>query len=472
MPKRRKESVVTAAVDYGRYSYWLETCGDDLTPLAPLHGSTDADVAILGAGFTGLWTAYYLLERDPSLRVVIVERDIAGFGASGRNGGFLSASFPYPLTRLEREFGRDTARETYLIMKRAVDEVLRVLQVEGIDAHQHQGGSLRFARAPQQVKAIDSDYATYQRLGLGDYVQLLGGDEVSRRVNVSNVIRGIYHPSNAIIQPARLARGLARAVERKGGVIYERTEALDYEPGVNPRLITSRGDVRARAVVLAGEAYLSRLPKLRRSIAPFHSLITITEPLSDEQWSAIGWANRETIGTTQYNVNYHSRTRDGRIAFGGLGAPYFFNSRIQDLWNPDFPVYDRLRKMAVEWFPALAGVRFTHAWGGPFGMPRDRMPAMSYDPATGLAWACGYTGQGVTTANVSGQVLAALMTGGESDLLALPSVNHRQPDWEPEPLRWMGIRFIQSGYDEIERRAELTGQPPTGRSFAERYGWR
>jgi glycine/D-amino acid oxidase-like deaminating enzyme len=458
--------------DYGRYSYWLENSGDDLTPRPPLDGSVDVDVAILGAGYTGLWTAYYLLDRDPSLRVTVVERDIAGFGASGRNGGFLSASFPYPLGRLEREFGRDTARETYLVMKRAVDEVHRVLETEGIDAHQHRGGSLRFARAPQQLKAIDSDYALYQRLELGDYVELLSGDEVRQRVNVTSVIRGIYAPSSSVVQPARLARGLARAVERKGGTIYEQTEVLDYEAGANPRFVTARGDVRARTIVLAGEAYLSRLPKRRRSIAPFHSLMTITEPLSDAQWAEIGWDNRETIGTTQYNVNYHQRTTDGRIAFGGLGAPYFFGSRIQDLWNPEFPVYDKLRRLAVEWFPVLEGVRFTHAWGGPFGMPRDRMPAMSYDPTIGLAWACGYTGQGVTTANVSGQALSALITGQDSDVLRLPSINHRQPNWEPEPARWMGIRFIQSGYDEIERRAEITGQPPTGRSFAERYGWR
>jgi glycine/D-amino acid oxidase-like deaminating enzyme len=458
--------------DYGQYSYWLASCGEDLAPRPGLDGSIDVDVGILGAGFTGLWTAYYLLQREPSLRVAIVEHEIAGFGASGRNGGAMSASFPYSLARLEKRYGRDTARAMYLTMKDSVDEIFRVMETEGIDAHQHCGGSMRFARGSHQLKAIDSDLATHQRLGLGDYVEPLGASEIRERVNVTDVIRGIYHPHNSVIQPARLARGLARAVERKGATIYERTQVLDWEAGDDTRLITDRGDVRATAIVLAGEAYLSQLPQARRSVAPFHSLLTITEPLTDEHWSEIGWENRETIGTTQYNVNYHQRTEDGRIAFGGLGAPYFFGSKIRDLWNPEFPVYEKLRNLAVEWFPVLKSVRFTHAWGGPFGMPRDRMPSMSYDPDTGLAWACGYTGQGVTTANLAGRVLADLITGTYSDLVHLPPVNYRIRQWEPEPLRWSGISFIQSGYDEIERRAERTGEPPTGRSIAERIGWR
>jgi glycine/D-amino acid oxidase-like deaminating enzyme len=458
--------------DYGRYSYWLDSCGDDLTPRPPLDGSVTVDVAILGAGFTGLWTAWYLLERDPSLNVAIVEQAIAGFGASGRNGGVVGASFPYSLDRLEQDYGRDVARTVYLAMKESVDEIFRVATEQGIEADQHRGGGLRFARAPHQVPAIDDAFASYVRLDLERYVDLLDGPAIQSRVNVTNVIRGIFNPDHAVIQPAKLARGLARALERKGVTIYEETRVLDWEPGDEPRLMTDRGDVRATAIVLAGEAYLSQLQKTGRALAPFHSLMTVTEPLSDAQWADIGWENRETIGTTQYNVNYHQRTADGRIAFGGLGAPYFFGSKIRDLWDPTFPVYAKLRQLAVEWFPVLQGVRFTHAWGGPFGMPRDRMPTMGYDPDNGVAIACGYTGQGVTTANLSGRVLADLLTGTQSDLTFLPPVRHQIRNWEPEPLRWTGIRFIQSGYDEIERRAERTGKPPSGRSIAERIGWR
>lgn len=457
---------------YRDRSYWLDAIGDDLSPRPALDGSTDVDVAILGAGFTGLWTAWYLMQRDPSLKVAIVEQAIAGFGASGRNGGATSASFPYSLGRLETDYGRDIARATYFAMKQSLDDILRVAEEEGIDAHQHRGGSMRFARGPHQLPAVDSALQTYHRLGLDEHIQALSADEIRNRVDVTNVIRGYNQPSGAVIQPARMVRGLADAVERKGTTIYEETRVLDWATGEHPKLMTTRGDVRAKVIVLAGEAYLSQLPKTKRSVAPFHSLMTVTEPLSDNQWAEIGWENRETIGTTQYNVNYHQRTGDGRIAFGGLGAPYFFGSQIQDRWTPDHPIFGALRQLAVDWFPVLRDVTFTHVWGGPFGMPRDRMPSMTFDDANGIAWSRGYTGQGVTTANLAGRILADLITRTDSDLLQLPSVNHRSPDWEPEPLRWTGIRFIQSGYNEIERRAEQTGKPPTGLSIAERIGWR
>ena len=458
--------------NYHRYSFWLDACDEPLTPRPSLDGSTEVDFAVLGAGFTGLWTAYHLLDREPSLNVAVLEQAIAGFGASGRNGGATSASFPYSLGRLEKDYGRDIAHRTYFAMKDSLDDIFRVMEQEGIDAHQHRGGSMRFARATHQVRAINSTIDTYRRLGLEEHAQELSADEVKRRVNVSDVMRGVYHPGNAVIQPARLARGLARSVERKGGTIYEETRVLDWKTGERPRFMTTHGDVRARVIVLAGEAYLSQLPGTARSVAPFHSLMTVTEPLTDSQWSEIGWENRETIGTSQYSVNYHQRTADGRIAFGGLGAPYFFRSEIRDLWDPAHPIFGKLRQLAVEWFPVLRDVRFSHAWGGPFGMPRDRMPSMTYDPLAGVAWSRGYTGQGVTTANLAGRVLADLITFQRSELLELPPVNHRSPDWEPEPLRWAGIRFIQSGYDEIERRASETGNPPSGRSIAERIGWR
>jgi glycine/D-amino acid oxidase-like deaminating enzyme len=458
--------------DYRRYSYWLDACGEDLTPRPHLDNSTTVDVAILGAGFTGLWTAWYLLERDPSLSVAIVEQAIAGYGASGRNGGATSPSFPYSLPRLEKEYGADVARATYAAMKDSFEEILRVAEAEGIDADQHRGGSMRFAREPYQLKAVDSSLESYQRLGLSDHVQLLTAEEIRERLNVTNVIRGVYHPGAAVIQPAKLARGLARAVERRGATIYEETRVMDWETGPRPRLMTTHGDLHARVIVLAGEAYLSQLQKTARAVSPFHSLMTVTEPLTGAQWAEIGWENRESVGTTQYNVNYHQRTGDGRIAFGGLGAPYFFGSKIRDLWDPNHQVFARLRKLAVDWFPVLKDVQFTHAWGGPFGMPRDRMPSMVYDRSEGIAWARGYTGQGVTTANLAGRVLTDLITETDSDLLRLPPVNHRSPDWEPEPLRWTGIKFIQSGYDELERQAERTGIPPSGRSIAERIGWR
>lgn len=456
--------------DYTTYSFWLGTAGDDLTPRPALDGSIDADVAILGAGYSGLWTAYYLLRRDPSLRVVVVEREIAGFGGSGRNGGWCSSGFPMSLGLLETRFGRDAARAVHGAMVESVDEVGRVCAAEGIDAHYVKGGALRLARGAHQRPIIERSLATYTRLGLGDGYRLLNAEETAARIRVAGAQGALASTACARIHPGRLVRGLARAVERLGGTIYEGTAVTGYTTGAHPALHTATGDVRARTIVLAGEAYLSQLPPLRRQLIPVYSLIVLTEPLSDDQWAAIGWEGHECVSSNRYTVDYLSRTADGRILFGGRGAPYHYNSQIADEYDRHGPTHEMLRQLTREWFPVLRDVRFTHAWGGPLGMPRDWLPTMSYDRPGGVATARGYTGQGVATANLSGRVLADLITGTDSPLTALPTVGHHSPDWEPEPLRWLGIRYVQRGYLRIDAEAERSGTPPTGKTLAERLG--
>ena len=456
--------------DYRSYSYWLETAGEELHPRPSLPGPTAADVAVLGAGFTGLWTAYYLLKGDPSLRVVVLEAETAGFGASGRNGAWCNAAFPVTPGELARRFGADAARDLLLQMRGAVDEVGRVAEAEDIDAQFFRGGQLRIARGPAQVPGIESSYESLKALGLDDGLELLDREETAGRVRVTGAEGGLFSPNCATIHPAKLARGLARAVERLGGEIFEGTPVTDFETGSNPRLATGAGDVRARTVVLAGEAYLARLRKLRRQVLPIYSLIVLTEPLSEEQWATIGWEGRECVASSRYTVDYLSRTADGRILFGGRGAPYHYGSRIEDEYDLHGPTHEMLRRTAREWFPALRGARFTHAWGGPLAMPRDWMPTMSYDPSEGLATARGYTGQGVATANLSGRTLSDLILGRETDVTRLPTVNHRQRSWEPEPLRWLGARFVQRGLMRADDRAERTGEPPTGKTLAERLG--
>jgi glycine/D-amino acid oxidase-like deaminating enzyme len=454
--------------EYRTYSFWLETAGDDLVPRPPLRGSADADVAILGAGFTGLWTAYYLLQKDPSLRVAVLEAEIAGFGASGRNGAWCNGAFPVTPGELARRFGDEAARDLLLEMQGAVAEVGRVAEREDIDAGYFRGGQLRIARGESQVPAIEASYESLRALDLADDHQLLGAEETAKRIRVTNARASLYSPHCATIHPARLARGLARVVERLGGEIFEQTRVTDYETGGRPRLVTAAGDVRADTIVLAGEAYLARLKKLRRQVLPVYSLIVLTEPLSESQWEEIGWEGRECVASTRYTVDYLSRTADGRILFGGRGAPYHFGSRIDDEYDRHEPTHHLLRRNARQWFPVLKGARFTHAWGGPLAMPRDWMPTMSYDPETGVATARGYTGQGVATANLSGRTLSDLILRRDTSITRLPSVNHEPRPWEPEPLRWLGARYVQRGLMKVDDRAEKTGDPPTGRSLAER----
>ncbi len=454
--------------DYRRYSYWLETCDDDLTPRPPLPGTVDADIAILGAGYSGLWTAYYLLKRQPSLRVVIVEREIAGFGASGRNGAWCTSGFPTSLGRLAERYGRDAAVATYRAMAGAVDEVGRVAAAEGLDIHWTKGGALMVARGAHQRPVIEATVRTFERLGLGDRVALLDKAQTDERVRITHTVGALLMRDTATIHPGRLVRGLARVVERMGATIYEQTPVTGYTTGAYPVLHTDRGHVRARTIVLCGEAYLSQLPPLRRQLIPIYSLITLTEPLSEADWREIGWEGRECIDSCRLTVDYLSKTLDGRILFGGRGAPYHFGSAIRDEFDRHGPTHHMLQHHVRTWFPCLKDVRFTHTWGGPLGWPRDFMPTIGYDPRLNLATSRGYTGNGVATANLGGRILADLITGVDSEVTQLPWVNHHSRNWEPEPFRFLGVRYVQRAFLKLDEQAERTGQPPSGKSLAER----
>jgi glycine/D-amino acid oxidase-like deaminating enzyme len=462
--------VIGAVKDYGQVSYWLATCGDDLAPRPPLDGSASADVAILGAGYTGLWTAYYLLRADPSLRVVLLERDIAGFGASGRNGGWCAPGLNISLGRLERLHGPEPARQAYAAVWDAVDEVGRVAQAEGLDIDWRRGGELIVSRGPHETPALAAELRELERFGFGERARLLSASELGERVRIAGAEGALYMPDAAAIQPARLARGLARVVERLGGTIHEQTTVTEFSPssrGRRPRLVTDGGTVTADVVVLAGEAYLTRLRPLHRALVPVWSLIVLTEPLPDAAWAQIGWQAHELIGSPRNTVVYMSRTVDGRLLFGGRGAPYRFGSPIRDEYDRHEPTHEMLRRLAREWFPALRDYGFSHAWGGPLGMPRDWHPTISFDPRSGVASARGYVGHGVSTANLAGRTLAELILGQATERTSLLLVNHRSPNWEPEPLRWLGIRFTQSRLERVDRIAERTRRPPRGRSLEE-----
>jgi glycine/D-amino acid oxidase-like deaminating enzyme len=461
-------AVRAATPAYAAYSYWLETCGDDLSPRPALDGSIDVDVAILGAGYTGLWTAYHLLKRDPSLRVAILERRIAGFGASGRNGGWVSSKLNISLDAVARMYGRDQAQALQRALYDTVDEIGRVCAAERIEAGFARTGALFVARHPYQVPMMREYASMFDRFGFGDLQEILDAEAAGRRVRVKGTLGAWHCPQYARVHPARLARGLARAVERLGGRIYEETEVTEIVRGGRPVLRTARGDARARAIVLAGEAYLSRLPGLRRSVLPVYSLIVLTEPLSAAQWAEIGWQGRECLASFRISIDYLTRTDDDRILFGGRGAPYRFASAIADDYDRDAATHEMLRRLTRDWFPCLKDARFTHAWGGPLGMPRDWMPAVSFDRSSGVASARGYTGHGVAASNLAGRALADLLAERTTPLTSLPIVGHRSPAWEPEPLRWLGVRYIQRAFARMDDAGERTGRAPDGRSLAER----
>ncbi|MCZ3389864.1 MAG: FAD-binding oxidoreductase [Actinomycetia bacterium] len=445
---------------YRRLSLWHDlahAAGDDFVPRAALPGSVDADVAIVGAGYTGLWAAHTLLERDPTLRVVVIEREVAGFGASGRNGGWASAIFPTPWKRIARDSSRDAARRMQHALNDTVDVIGEVAAKEDIDCHYAKGGILSTARNQAQWIRAQGEVASAREWGFGaDFLQLLDANETAERVGVSNALGATFTPHGAAIQPAMLNRGLAVAVELQGATIYEQTPATSVEPGI---VRTPFGDVRAEIVVRATEGYTPDLPGMARDIVPMYSLMVATEPLPEDVLASIGLASRATFSDKRHLRIYGQRTADGRLAFGGRGAPYHYGSRIDPAFDHDAGVHQMLREILVDLFPVLHDSEFTHAWGGNLGIPRDWFPSVGFDRRTGFAWAGGYVGDGVTTACLAGRTLGDLITDTDSELVTLPWVGRRSQKWEPEPLRWTGVNAVTQLMAQGDRSEARTGKP-------------
>jgi glycine/D-amino acid oxidase-like deaminating enzyme len=400
------------------------------------------DVCIVGAGFTGLWTAHSLALADPTLRIVVLEREVAGFGASGRNGGWCSALFATSDSALARRHGMDAMHAMRRAMNETVDVVGATAASEGIDCHFQKGGTVDLVRSEAQKERALAALEESRSLGFGeDDLRWLGREEARALVGAVGTIGATFTPHCAAIQPALLAHGLADAIERRGVRLFEHSEVLDIRTAglSGPSVVTAEGTVRADVVVRATEAWTATLPGSERDVVPVYSLMVATEPLSPDFWEAAGLGGRPTFADHRHMIIYGQRTADDRIAFGGRGAPYHYGSAVRPAFDSDRSVHTLLRQTLVELFPDLAGARFSHAWGGPLGIPRDWHSSVGYDRTTGLAWAGGYVGDGVATTNLAGRTLGDLITGKDSDLTRLPWVNHHSPRWEPEPLRWLGV---------------------------------
>jgi glycine/D-amino acid oxidase-like deaminating enzyme len=444
---------------YAGLSWWHESAGYEWAPRPSLPGDRDADIVVVGAGFTGLWTAYYLARADPSLRVVVLEAEVAGFGASGRNGGWCSALFPKSLASLAGlgPGGREGALAQHAAMRETVDEVGRALVEEGIDAHYAKGGTVVLARTPAQLTRARAEVEEASTWGRDeDDLRLLGADEARAVLGATSVLGATYTQDCAAVHPARLVTGLAAAVERLGVTIHERTRVTAIEPG---RARTSHGVVRADVVVRATEGYTPSLSGRRRDVAPVYSLVVATEPLPAPVWDEIGLRRRETFSDHRHVIVYGQRTADDRLVFGGRGAPYHLGSAIRPDFDRDERVFAALRRTLVELFPVLATTTFTHAWGGALGVPRDWCASVGLDRSTGLAWAGGYVGDGVSTTNLAGRTLRDLLLGHDTDLTRLPWVGHRSRRWEPEPLRWLGINAGLRAMRVADVEERLTRRP-------------
>lgn len=438
-------------------SFWWDSLPDELrSPLGEaLTSDADADVAIVGAGYTGLWTAYHLQRHDPSLRITLIDAHEAGFGASGRNGGWASALFPVEREAIARDHGREAARATTTTMIESVADLGRTVAAEGWTVDWAHGGTIVAARTPLQVQRAREEVEDAAAWGL-DAPTLLDRSQASAIMRPTDLLSATYTPHCAALHPARLVRLLARTVVERGATLFEHSPVHRIEPGA---VRTVDRTVRARYVIRATEGYTARLRGFRRVLAPVYSLMLATEPLPARVWDEIGLDGRATFSDGRHLIIYGQRTADDRIAFGGRGAPYHFGSDIDPANDRDPRIHRALWATLLDLFPVLTDYRVTHTWGGPLGVARDWWPSCGVDRDSGLGWSGGYVGDGVTTSFLGGRTLADLILGVDSPRTHLPWVGHRSPRWEPEPLRWLGVNAglqVMSRADSVEERRGTT----------------
>ncbi|MGD8579899.1 MAG: FAD-binding oxidoreductase [Lysobacterales bacterium] len=423
---------------YRQLSFWHESLPEDLEARPALQGSHDADVAIVGAGYTGLWAAYYLKRLEPSLDIRLVEAETAGYGASGRNGGWCAAY----LSGIDHWLGQVDSRAAALRLQRLMFETVRDVGEasarEGIECHYDRSGGLEIATNEEQLRRLRLEREHLRALGFGedDYRWLEGGD-LSAIPRIRGARAAIHMPHAAAVHPARLARGLAAAVERLGVRIYEHSPA---NRAGNGEVITRGGRILAKHVILATEGYGGTLPGRARRLIPVHSMMVATEPLNAEQIAEAGLQTRFCFGSCDHVVTYGQRTADDRIAFGCRGT-YYFGSHIRRRFDPVHTDFEAVRETLRRFFPTLGDLRFTHAWGGCLGVSRSLRPSVNYDRESGFGWAGGYFGNGVAASHLAGQTLADLVLDRDTERVRTPWVNPAEAKrrWEPEPLRWLEL---------------------------------
>ncbi len=429
--------------NYRNLSFWHDSLPDPLSPRASLENDIDVDIVIVGAGYTGVWTAYYLNHLNPGLSIAIIESEIAGFGASGRNGGWCSAY----LSGIDKAFTRPDQAEAAIRLQRllfdTVKEIGRVTSQESVDCHFEQSGHVEAAVLPAQLQRVHEHISFMHSLGFGeeDFL-LLTTQQLGKYINMDGALGGLFMPHCAAVHPARLALGMADVVESKGVRIFEKSPVLHLD---QKGLTTAKARVNAGTTVLATEGYTKTIKGLGRKLIPVHSMMVATEPLSEQQLEQMGLHKRYVFNNLNHITTYGQLTADRRIAFGSRGS-YHYGSRIRSQFDRDDPEFKLVWGALLKCFPVLKGSRFTHAWGGAMGVSRTLSPYVCFNKEKQLAWAGGYFGNGVGASNLAGRTLADLILGRDTQRVHTPWVNPtrtRELDkslWEVEPVRWFGIK--------------------------------
>ncbi len=406
----------------------------------PLREDLAVDIAIVGAGLSGLWTAHHLHQLDPALRIAILEREVVGFGASGRNGGWLMAAPPADPRVWERRFGLDQVRRAQGLLIEAVDEIAQELARLEIDARLRLGGSISIARSPAEVARLEDRRAAQVRAGWPDaQLSWRSGEEIAEQIGATGVQRALAVQACGTLDPARLVHGLAGQVVRAGVQLFEHSPVTRIEPGA---VHTPDAIVRAERIVVATEAFTVELPGESRRYLPLASTIVSTEPLAPAVREALPWRDGEAVGDARHLFFYAQLTHDHRLVLGGRGAPYRLGSAVEHAGLADPVTTRRLEQTIAEVWPQVAGTPIAHRWSGSIAVPRDWCATCGVDASTGIAWIGGYAGHGVAASYVLARSLAPLLCGASDPSGPVPWTAYRPRRWEPEPLRWLAAQSI------------------------------
>lgn len=443
-------------------SYWLTT--RPYRPSPPLEGALEVDVAIVGGGFTGLSTAYHLKKADPALRVALLESQVIGFGASGRNGGFNMTLFGLTLGITALRFGKSRAREAHLYMEQAVDLLEDLVRELPLDCDYEHPGFLRVATTETYRRRILEEIDLAHRLGLAG-IAWLGPERLAAEVRSPTYLGAWWEPRCGILNPAKLAWSWKAHLEALGVAIYENSPVADIQraPGAL-RLATPAGRVRAGKVVLATNAWSHFFAGLRRKQIPVWTHIVLSEPLTEAHFREIGWRRRQGIEDARNLVHYYRLTADNRLLMGGRDVSVSTGLDMERDQNP--VTFASLRRDVATIFPALAGVRFTHAWGGPVSVPLDMAPAIGFAGDRRLVYSLGCVGHGVSLTHLNGRTIADLVLERRTPLTDVFFVRRRTLPWPSGLLRRAAVKAIVGLMHWDDRRAESA--PPEPRPLAKR----
>jgi glycine/D-amino acid oxidase-like deaminating enzyme len=405
----------------------------------PLSADVNADVVIVGGGFTALWSAYFLTERRPELRVVLLEQDICGGGPSGRNGGFASGWWD-ELDGLLTLYGPEASVGACRAISASIVAIGEFCAQHGVDAWYRKAGYLFAATSPQHEAVCEEMVRLAAEVGAPEELRELTAEEVRQRCASPAFRTGALMRDGASIQPALLARGLRRVVLERGVSIHEGTTVTDLEAGPPAVAVTPGGSVRASQAILALNAWAIGWPQLRRQLVAWSSYIVLTAPAPDKL-AEINWTGGELVSDLRTSIRYFRTTRDGRIAFGGGGGRAA--RTIGDSFTRDSRAVVEAAEGFRRLFPSFAEVPLEDAWGGPIDVSPTHLPNFgSLDPGN-LFYALGYTGNGVAPSHLAGQVLADLVTGADTELARLPMVSRKPKLFPPEPLRSLGAAVVR-----------------------------